>query len=183
MSEVKKPTMIKETRYFNEETAEMLNCKQKTVGNQFDDERGYLFWNRKYSSRQFSDVPFPKEMTDSEIGKYTKLAKCIWRDSNMLAYRGNGGTKPHTLKTMAKILEISERQAERFIKKMMDSGLMAKGTFEVQGITEVFYFISPLYFFSGKRINSTLYMLFRQQLDPVFPSWVRSRFIDVGNMK
>ena len=172
--------MIKTTTYTNEETAEVVNKKERTVGNQFDDGTGYLFWNRKYSSRQFSDVPFPKDMTDSEIGKYTKLAKCIWRDSNMLAYRGNGGLKPHTIKTIAKVLEISERQSERFVRKMMESGLMAKGTFEVQQTIEVHYFISPLYFFSGKRINNTLYMLFRKQLDPVFPAWVRKKFVDTG---
>lgn len=172
--------MIKETRYIDEDSAELVSRKEKTVGSQFNDETGYLFWNRKYSSRQFSDVPFPKELTDSEIGKYTKLAKHIWKDSNMLAYRGNGGVKPHNIKTIAKVLDISERQSERFVKKMMDLGMMAKGTFEVQETVEVHYFISPLYFFSGKRINNTLYMLFRKQLDPVFPAWVRRKFIDTG---
>jgi len=167
----------KETIYYDDEQ-QLISKHRQWVDNRFDEEKGYTFWNQKHGSKQFSDVPFPDDMTDAEIGKLTRLAKCIYKDSNMLAYRGNGGVKPHTLKTMAKELKITDRQAERFIKKMIKLEVMAKGKFEIGNTVEVHYFISPVYFFSGKRVNNTLYVLFRNQLDKVLPGWVRNRFVE-----
>lgn len=167
----------KETLYYDDEK-NLVNKRKQYVENRFDEEKGYLFWNQKHGVKQFSDVPFPSDMTDAEIGKITKLAKCIYKDSNMLAYRGNGGIKPHNIKTIARELKITERQAERFLKKMIDLEVMAKGKFEIGGAVEVHYYISPVYFFSGKRINNTLYVLFRNQLDTVLPAWARARFVE-----
>jgi hypothetical protein len=167
----------KEVIYYDDEQ-QILSKHRQFVDNRFDDEKGYLFWTQKHGVKQFSDVPFPIEMTDAEIGTITRLAKCIYKDSNMLAYRGNGGIKPHSMKTIAKELNVTDRQAERFIKKMIELEVMAKGKFEIGGTVEVHYYISPIYFFSGKRINNTLYVLFRNQLDAVLPAWVRARFVE-----
>jgi hypothetical protein len=167
----------KETTYYTEDQ-QLISKHRQYVDNRFDEEKGYLFWTQKTGIKQFSDVPFPEELTDAEIGKVTKLAKCIYKDSNMLAYRGNGGIKPHTLKTIGKVLNITDRQTERFIKKMIKLRVMARGTFEIGDRSEIHYFISPIYFFTGKRLNNTLYVLFREDLDKNIPPWIRKRFID-----
>ena len=176
--------MIKETRYISEKTGELITGQKQRVGERFDPERGYLFRHQKHGFKQFDDISFPESLTDAEIGKLTRLAKNIYRDSNLLAYRGNGGIKPHTPETMSRIICLGQRQIERFLSKMIKQGMMAKCRVEVGEKTEIHYYINPLYFFSGKRINLNLYLLFRTQLDAYIPNWAKSLFIEqTGQIK
>ena len=170
--------MIKETRYMNESTGELISGRRQRVSERFDHEKGYLFRNQKHGFKQFDDIPFPQALTDAEIGKLTRLAQNIYRDSNLLAYRGNGGIKPHTPESMGKIISLGVRQTERFLLKMIKLGMMAKCRVEVGEKSEIHYYMNPLYYFSGKRINLNLYLLFRQQLDPYIPLWAQKMFIE-----
>lgn len=170
--------VIKETKYIDEKTGELIMGKKQRVGERFDPEKGYLFRNQKHGFKQFDDIAFPDSLTDSEIGKLTRLAKNIYRDSNLLAYRGNGGIKPHTPETISKIISLGQRQTQRFLSKMINLGVIARCRVEVGEKKEIHYYMNPLYFFSGNRVNLNLYLLFRNQLDPYIPGWAKNLFIE-----
>jgi hypothetical protein len=167
---------IKKEIIYREKDGTVRMRKETIYPDKFDDELGYQFWVRKQAAKIFAGVPYPKAMSDSDIGKITRLAKHMYRDSNILAYRGNGGMRPYDVAGIGKLIGLGERQAFRFVARMIKLGIMAKAQMEIGDNTEVHYFISPIYYFSGKRLNHTLYILFRDQLDKVLDPWVVQRF-------
>lgn len=175
---------------YKDDQGDVVKEKKHYYPNRFDDEKGFLFQMGGGVYKKFLQIPFPDEMTDAEIGKLMRLANFMWKDTNMLGYRGHGGVKPYSIKDMARLLgakenengmelikPLGERQIERFIKKMMDLGVMARSTVVTGGLTEIQYYINPLYAFSGTRINYNLYLLFHKSLDKYIPEWARKRFI------
>lgn len=168
--------MIKETRYISEETGEVKKTKVQRVVARFDDDRGYLFWARKDFAKSFLDVPYPKEMTDAEIGRIARLAKRMWSNTNMLGYRGNKGVRPYNVEQIGKEIGLGPRQAQRFVKKMIDIGMMAKHEDGKGRSKEVQYYINPIHFFGSNRIPLSLYLLFRKHLDKLLPWWVKAEY-------
>lgn len=168
--------MEKRTVYMDDKTGEVVSDRRKFVSAAFDDERGYLFWARKSFAKSFAEVDFPEQMTSLEIGQMTRMAKKIWSNTNMLGYRGNGGVKPYDTDMIAEVLQISPRQAYRFVAKMQRLGVLARVTVDTEGRRETQYYVNPMYFFSSNRIPLNLYLLFRKQLDAVLPGWVIRRF-------
>lgn len=160
----------------NLSTGEILDKKVITLPAYFDEEKGYLFWPRKSHARSFHDIPYPEKMTDGDIGKLARLAKHIWSNTNMLAYRGYGGLRPLGIEDIAQILDLKPRRTRSYLKKMVDLGVMAKSKTKVGSIVEDFFYINPIYFCSTKRIPLHLYLIFRKQLNEVLPEWVIERF-------
>jgi len=169
--------IYKETRIIDPATGEVKHSKVRAINAAFDEEKGYLFWARKNFAKSFSDVPYPNEMTDTEIGRMARLAKKIWSNTNMLGYRGNGGVRPYGVPEVAKELGISERQARTFLNKMVRLGLMARVEVEVGEATETHLYINPIYFFSSNRVPLNLYLIFREQFDAVLPEWVKREYL------
>lgn len=167
--------MYKKTVIYND-NGEIVNDKTLRYKNKFDEEEGYLFWNQRNFVKTFSDVEYPKEMNDIEIGRMARLSKKVWSNTNMLGYRGNGGIRPYDINCIGQIIGIQQRQAERFISKMIKLGIMAKVSIKVEGKTEVQYYLNPIYFFSSNRIPLNLYLIFRKQLDEVLPKWVKESY-------
>lgn len=157
-------------------TGEVLDRKVVTFPAYFDEEKGYLFWSRKNHTRSFQDIPFPEDMTDSDIGKLARLSKHIWSDTNMLARKGSGGLRPLGVEDIGRIVNLKRRQTYTFIKKMVELGVMAKSKTKVGDVVENFYYINPIYFCSSKRIPLHLYLIFRKQFDEVLPKWVIKKF-------
>lgn len=167
------------TTYFDENTGEVFSEKIKSIIAYFDDEKGYLFWNRKTFSKMFDDIEFPTDLSDSEIGKLTKLSKNMYSNTNMLAYHGNGGVKPHDIKTIAKMLKISERQSRMFVNKMIKLGILGKAKYEVENTISYQYYMNPIYYCSSNRIPLNLYLIFKKQLDEVLPEWVKRKYSEI----
>lgn len=149
----------------------------------FDDERGYLFWNRKTFAKMFDDIEFPDCLSDSEIGKLTKLSKAMYSNTNMIAYRGNGGIKPHNIRTISKLLNLSEHRTKIFINKMIKIGIIGKAKYEVEDAVSYQYYLNPIYFASGNRIALNLYLIFKNQLDDILPNWVKMKYSEIENQK
>lgn len=167
--------MIKRTMIIGSQ-GEVHAIQEKNFAPVFDEEKGYLFWARKSFSKSFHDVDFPEEMNDLEIGRMARLAKRIWSNTNMLGYRGNGGVRPYSIEMIADILKMKQRQAYRFIEKMVKLGVMARVKVDTGGNKETHLYVNPIYFSSTNRIPLNLYLIFRRQLDEVFPDWVKEKY-------
>ncbi len=175
--------MLKETKYIDTDTGEIYASKQQYVGMQFDEEKGYLFWNRKSHNKLFHDVDFPEVLNITDIGRLTLLSKHIWRDSNLLAWRGNGGIKAHNIKTISKIVQLKERQTRTFIKRLIVLQILARVEIEVGNKKTNHYYINPIYYCSSKRISLNLYLIFKDSLDKIIPDWVKGKFIELDKNK
>ena len=57
---------IKNVRYIDIKTGEITGVTNKFVNTTFDDEKGYLFWNRKSGTRLFDEVRLPKDFSFTE---------------------------------------------------------------------------------------------------------------------
>jgi len=164
---------IKTTRLTNP-NGELLSEQISKYKSVFEDDEGYLFWNKKDYTKSFQDVEYPKELTDSELGKITRLTKKVYADTNMIAYRGNGGRiKAYTDEQISGYLELGLRQGRRFLTKMNKLGIIIKHN--NKGTTE--YYFNPLYYFSNNRINLDLYLICKEQLDKVLQAWVIERYM------
>lgn len=170
--------MIEETRRIDTQTGEVLtrNVRQFDV---FDEEKGYLFWARKKSARSFQEINFPSQMTMKERGMLWTLTKRIWSNTNMLAYRSAAGIRPMDVKMVARDIQVGERQAFRFLAKMVRLGVMKQVRVKGQGRDEIQWYINPIYFHSSNRIPLNLYLIFREELNEHLPPWVKQRFAEI----
>ena len=154
------------------EYGEDISEKTFTYKGKFDNAEGYAFWSGKNYVKCFSDIEYPKELTDSEIGKLARLSKKIYGKTNMLGYRGNNGTKAYSDEDISKILGLKIRQGKKFLNKMIKLGIMTKSISKER----IEYYFSPVYFFSANRINLEMYEKCREPLDKVLFDWVKERY-------
>ena len=170
------------TRVINKNTGEILSKNVHPIAPVFDEERGYLFWPRKSFSKSFLDIDFPKELSFKEIGQMTTLAKKMCPKTNMLGFRGNGGTRPYNIDKIGSVIGLKSSQSYFFIRKMIKLGLMAEVKIKSEGSTEAQYYINPIYFFSGNRISLNLYLIFHRQLDEHIPGWVKYKYCEQNSV-
>lgn len=143
----------------------------------YDPERGYLFWPQKTFAKQFSEIPFPSDMTDTDIARMARLAKRIWSNSNVLVSGKTHGPKsPIDVDEMGVMLNASRRSVEEFLRKMNGLGVIAFSDVTLRGKTERFYYVNPLYFFSSNRLPLALYLMFREEINAYLPDWVKHEF-------
>ena len=137
---------------------------------------GYKVPSHKAGAKMFCEVSFPKEMTDTEIGKVARLAKMMVTDSNMLGYRTKHGIRSYTSEHIIRIVDLSPRRGRQFLDKMMRLGVMQLNIREYRDVRCIDYYINPAYFFAGKRISFNLYLLFREHLDPILTPHAKECF-------
>ena len=155
------------------EYGEDISEKTFTYKGRFDNTEGYAFWSGKNFVKCFSDVEYPKELTDSEIGKLARLSKKIYGKTNMLGYRGNNNkSKPYTDENISVILGLQLRQGRKFLNKMIKLGIMTKFISK----ESIEYYFSPVYFFSANRIDMDMYSKCKETLDDVLLDWVKERY-------
>lgn len=167
--------MLKIVKNINHDTGEIYSDKRTLIEDVLTDD-GYKVPSHKLGAKLFADVSYPEDMTDSEIGKMARLAKLMVATANMLGYRTGRGIKPYSETQLIDILKMSRFRGREFIAKMISLGVMQKNTRIVGDVESEEYYINPAYFFAGRRISLNLYLLFREQLDPILPEWVRLEF-------
>ena len=166
----------KETRIVNRETGEVLKKNVHPIAPMFDEEKGYLFWPRKSFMKSFLDIDFPGEMSFKELGQMTALAKKMCPKTNMLGYRGNGGTRPYNVDKIGAVVGLKPSQSYSFVRKMIRLGVMAEVKIKTGNKVEVQYYVNPIYYFSGNRINLNLYLIFHKQLDQHIPGYAQEGY-------
>ena len=172
--------MIQLVKGIDEKTGQIVSDKAFRFEDVMNEE-GYKVPSHKLGAKLFADVSFPDGITDTEIGKMTRLSKLMIAESNMLGYRTRGGIKPYTRDEIISIAKLAKRQGVTFVTKMQRLGVMQKNIRIVDGKEVHDYYINPAYFFMGKRISLNLYLIFREHLDPIIPEWVKKEFISAAN--
>jgi len=157
-------------------TGEVFSWKEKYIPDILNEE-GYKVPAHKLGAKLFSNVPFPPEMSDTEIGKMARLSKIMVADSNMLGYRTRAGIKAYTEAQIIEIINLSPKRGREFIKKMLKIKVMQVSTRKYGNVEQEEFYVNPAYFFAGRRININLYLLFREALDPIIPGWIKKEFL------
>lgn len=160
----------------NPETGELI-YKKDTRGIEYFNDDGYLFLINKNGARVFQYIDLPDDFSDSEIGKIFRLKNHIQYKTNMLYKRTNDGHRPMDREDIVKALGYESRRGITFFNRLMDREIIAQVTIKC-GLEpdRVQYYMNPIYFHSGKRINVNLYTLFKDQLDPYLKDWVKEKF-------
>lgn len=174
--------LIQRMTRIEEKTGQIVHMKDRAFPDTLNDE-GYLVPIRKRGSKNFMDIPFPDEMTDTEVGKLTRLSKLMILTSNMLGYRARGGIKAYTEAEIIAHVNLSQKRGKEFIGKMLSLHAMATQVRKVGKIEIKEFYINPAYFFAGGRINVNLYLIFREHLDGILPAWVRAQFWQMATEK
>jgi hypothetical protein len=106
----------------------------------------------------------------------TALAKKMCPKTNMLGYRGNGGTRPYNVDKIGTVIGLKPSQSYSFVRKMIRLGIIAEVKIKTGGKTEVQYYVNPMHYFSGNRIPLNLYLLFHKQLDKHIPQYAQEEY-------
>ena len=154
---------------------EVFSEKEIKMPDRFNED-GYLIPYNKRGSKMFADVPFPERMNDAEIGKTARLAKLMVSTSNMLGYRTRTGIMPYTEKELIDLVGLSSYRGKEYISKMINVGMMQRNKRIIGEVESEEFYLNPAYFFAGKRLSLNLYLLFRENLDPILSQWARSEF-------
>lgn len=156
---------------------EIKSSRTIAMRDKFDIERGYFLYSNGQTINGKSGVFFPNELNKMDIANLAILSRCLVKNVNMIGYRGNKNiVRPMKVKDMSLSLEMSERHTYRFLKKMMDLGMMAKVVVEQEQKQDVQYYMNPIYFLNGRNLNDNLYWLFNKYLDQHLPDWVINEF-------
>lgn len=170
--------MTKVTRFINQqvnEDGEIVRASTRTV-RYFDDDNGYLFWCNKEAVKSFKGYGLPKELSETETARVYRLSLTTHKGSNLICYRSGNVIKAMTVERIAAYLNISQRQAASFLRKMIDWRIIGRVKVQIGRNFETQYYINPIYFFNGKWLNYNLYFIFKKDLDDILPEWVKIRF-------
>lgn len=170
--------IVYEKSAVNRETGEIISYHKYSMV-YYSAEKGYLFFNKRGAVKTFNGIDLPETLKDEDIGKLYKLSKKTFKTTNMLMYRSHNTILPMQAKHIAKTLGITEKYAKMFIRKMINSRIMAKVTVKNSEFPcKIQYYMNPIYFFNGKYLNLNLYLLFKDDLDMYLPQWVKDKFYE-----
>lgn len=158
--------MIKNIKYISD-NGEILNERNL----QFTDSmngKGYRIPSHKKGVRCFTDIEFPLDMTDADIGKMIRLSKYLIHD-NVIGDKN----KLYELKEISHIISLSGRRLKYFLDKMITLKIIAY---------DGAYYVNPTYFMSnGYRITLKTFKLFGNELRAILPYWAFNEFIRSKN--
>lgn len=158
------------------DTGEIVQSREAEGINYFNDD-GYLFMIRRGCTRVFQHIDLPATFSDAEVGKLFRIKNYIQYDSNMLVKRTRDGNRPMTKEEIIFVLNYQSRRGINFFNKLMREGVLAEVSIKCgRSKKRIQYYMNPLYFHNGKRLNVTLYNLFKTQLDPYLNQWVIEKF-------
>lgn len=135
--------------------------------------KGYLYKNRTDFLKSFTDELYPDELTWAEKGRLGRMEHEV-KDDQMLVYKSGNVIKPHTIKTLANMLDCSPRQMTALIKKCKKLNVI--GEAKVYG--KKFYFLNPRYKLHGNRISMVVWIVFQDFFKATIPEYAYNYFLE-----
>ena len=144
--------------------------------NDYLTDEGYRFPSHKAGARLFAEIEFPNGVSDSDIGKMTRLSKYMIGETNALGFRSGKKIYPYPEYRIFEIVGIkSVKRGREFLQRMLQHRIMKKK--EIDGSN--YYVINPAYFMvSGKRLTLSLFLEFQQEIAPLLPGHVLAWFLN-----
>lgn len=162
--------MYKKESFYNADGEEVYSKTTQFKG-RFRDE-GYMMYAHGQTISRRTSLKFPGAMTKIDIANLDLLAAHLLPITNVIGYRTKKGNQPMSVEQMGKVIGVQQRQAYRFIKRMIDMRMIAK-----DGEQHV---INPLYFLNGRIITDRLYWLFEDSLKDHLNEWVQKAYRERG---
>lgn len=163
-----------------DDNGQIYREKVSPVYSYWSDDKGYKLSPNRSSIRRLKGVPYPRSVTKVDKLYFMILSDYLLGDSNMIGYRGNNNDyKPMDVDQMAELLEVSRRTAYLFLNKSKKNGMIAESKIEVGRKIETQYYMNPIFFSAVRNVSLHLYLLFKEQLDPVLPDWVQIKYNDM----
>ena len=135
----------------------------------FDPDEGYSYFLGAHAVRSFpGGWELPADLTPTECGYMYRCSMLLQPGTNMLVKHHKNYDRPLTVKALAKELGLSEKQCQRFIRRMEEKRIVKR--------QDGYIYVSPIFFIRGRLLKWHLYMLFSDDLDAFLPQWVIDRF-------
>ena len=166
--------MIRNIKVISEEGEILSDTSQRYTDSM--NEQGYRIPSHKSGVRTFTEIDFPADMTDSDIGKMLRLSKDMVAGTNLLGYKDDKKVIGYTCREIGEKVGIeSDRPSRNYVNKMIKLGVIKK----VKGTG---YFVNPIYFSScGTRITLGLFLMFKEDMPKILPKWAITEFIAQEN--
>jgi len=174
--------MIQIKTVVDESTGEVVYNSEKKYS-PFTD-KGFTWRTKNYSVKQYQDVRLSEFVTDErEFARIHKVAEYLYKDTNTVMIReSQRKVRYATIEDISKIIGLCERRTLQFINKMKRMEIIAECKTQL-GETEIIKFvINPLFFNCSKYLSADLYFTFQNTLNHYLPSWVITKFHEVGNI-
>lgn len=132
----------------------------------FSEERGYLLFHNRTTVKWYPSIEWPPSLSNKDLGHLHRLSACLTKENILMGKDG-----PLWAEGMGEVIGLSRSNIYPFVRKLVSLGMLKK--------TAKGYFMNPMYLFAGKYLTPDLYLLFRQELDPYIPEWVKK---EIGAM-
>ena len=133
-----------------------------------DVDTGCRFWLTKSPVRLYPGYTLPRCLTSADKGRLLDAVQYLQTDTNMLYHRVDAEQRPLTVPLLARRLGMGTRECYRFVRRMIDAGVMARDRGRL--------YVNPIYFFRGVRLHSYLFGLFERDLASILPAWTVEKF-------
>lgn len=150
--------------------------KEEQVTNPYN-EKGYLYRAKSEYLRVFLDMPYPDTLGWEEKGRLGRIEYEVSNDQ-LIVYKSGNKIKPHTVKTLSKILKCSERTVSNMIKKCKEIGIIKQA--KIDGVK--YFVFSPVYKLKGNRLSLTAFMVFQEELEKTLPEAIVDRYLEDMNV-
>lgn len=173
--------------YIDSSTGEVVSRKNdevKFTGNyNIFTEKGYKFRSRMKRVNLFSDM-LPDNLSWQDKGRLWELARHMWQDTGIIADITRYKKKIYTEKDLYVLLGfMNARRGKQFILRMQKLNLIRKITIDISpNKKQEQWYLSPLYF-ATIYINSSVYLLWHDQIDKYIPDYARLWLINKYNNK
>jgi len=157
------------------EHGEIVNEKVVKYYSPFKPGKGYNFKYKSTKIKSYLDIPLPDEFTDSEIGKLTRLSRCMYSSSNLFAKRSTGNRiVPVSKNDIRKIVGLSQNRFYEFYNKAVTHKILKSIVLD----GDTYYCLNPIYFNSTEYIPLYLFIAFQSELSEHLPKWVILKYLD-----
>jgi len=168
---------VKSVNVIKKDTGEVVAFYEKEFCPRYSPSKGYCLWPRAYYTKQFTSVKFPDELTMKERGMLATLSKEVFADTNMLGRWSRGSVRPLTVEEIGEITGLKKSQTYVFLKKLIRLNILRRVKVEIgDRRVETQFYLNPLYYSSSNYISLNLYLVWKDQLDPLLPGWVKEEF-------
>lgn len=163
---------LKKVTYTDRTTGEYTS-KETFVDMQFNSD-GYLFFKNRFGTKSYLDIHLPDSFTWADKGRIEELKHYILKENQLLVHRSGNTIKPLMALDMARIIGMSERQCKTFINKLKKYKVIK----EVKIGDIPYYCYNPVYGMKDKRMSTTVFIIFQDELREWLPNWAYMRFIE-----
>jgi hypothetical protein len=164
-------------QHINKETGEKFAESQRELPDYFNPDNGYKMMARTKNIRMFPNVPFPKELSRTDMGHLLFLSRHIWANTGVLGKVIRRSFKPYDDDELINCVGFTNnRRGAEWLSRMVNLSMLRSIDVNLpDDKQERQWYMNPIYF-CPMFITRQAYLIWRDQVQKHIPSYVKSMF-------